>query len=104
MTNEDLKFIQIIFSRRIVMNINGLPFVIRSIDYKRVPKFGDLSPVFTSEGAEIPRRAEFDLDTVVTLHLETIFYVGGPNKRASMTIDGDADFVAGFLKQYAKIA
>lgn len=103
MTNEDLAFIHKAFSRRMTIPVNGLPFVIQQFDYKRVPKFGDFAPVFTSDGAEIPKRAEFDLDTVVTIHLITVMYVGGPNKRANMTIEGDADYVAGLIKSFVGI-
>lgn len=99
---DDIKFIEMAMVRRAVFRVNGLPMVIRSVDFKRVPKFGDLSPAMTSEGAEIPVNAKFDLDTVATVHLESIMYVGGPNKRGSMTLDGDADFVAGLLKEFMK--
>lgn len=99
---EDLRFIQMAFSRRIVFRVNGLPMVIQSIDFVRVPRFGDFAPLLTGEGAEIPVKAEFDLDTVVTLHLKSIAYVGGPNKRGSMDLNGDADFVAGLLKEFMK--
>lgn len=101
MPNDDLAFIHKVFSSRMTIPVNGLPFVIQNLDYVRVPKFGDFAPFFT--GSEIPVKGEFDLDTVVTIQLITVMCVGGPSKRANITIEGDADYVAGLIKSFMGI-